>query len=206
VAQQVFLDLVWLSGRVRPEHLGGWLHRHTLFRAAKALRTQRRRTVRERIGGELMDGPAADGFAGDSLWRKVAPQLDASLDELSAPDRGALLLRTQSRTVLPEYRAARVLCCWPCGARTASAGAGDGSAVPATVGGKIMRCFFQFSNHEDWKWEFYLAFSGMNFALDPDTFVAVPGDIMCSRFCCPQRWCASVFYYPDSNLSDRSRP
>ncbi|MES2708967.1 MAG: sigma-70 family RNA polymerase sigma factor [Verrucomicrobiota bacterium] len=92
VAQQVFLDLVRHTSKVRPENLGGWLHRHTVFCAAKAMRAQRRRAAREQAGGQLMNESITDAPE-ESAWREMAPLLDASLDELPAPDREALLLR-----------------------------------------------------------------------------------------------------------------
>src|SRR5882672_329127 len=49
VAQTVFVDLARLAKNLSREvRLGGWLHRHTCFVAAKTLRGERRRQSRER--------------------------------------------------------------------------------------------------------------------------------------------------------------
>src|SRR5262245_41529124 len=48
VAQTVFTDLARKASALpRDVVLGGWLYRHTCFTAAKALRTERRRQIRE---------------------------------------------------------------------------------------------------------------------------------------------------------------
>ena len=48
VTQTVFFDLARQPGRLpRGVVLAGWLHRHTCFRAATAVRTERRRAIRE---------------------------------------------------------------------------------------------------------------------------------------------------------------
>src|SRR4051812_31296677 len=49
VAQTVFADLARVAKALSPQTmLGGWLHRHTCFVAAKMLRGERRRQARER--------------------------------------------------------------------------------------------------------------------------------------------------------------
>ena len=90
VAQTVFVDL---AGRVRtlsPDVvLGGWLHRHTCFVAAKTMRGERRRQSRERQAVEmnqLQDNSGAD-------FSSIAPILDEAINELSDADRTAILLR-----------------------------------------------------------------------------------------------------------------
>src|SRR5271154_5141213 len=48
VTQTVFVDLARLAkGLSSDVRLGGWLHRHTCFVAAKTLRAERRRQARE---------------------------------------------------------------------------------------------------------------------------------------------------------------
>jgi len=54
VAQTVFVDLAHLAKNLSSEvKLGGWLHRHTCFVAAKTLRGERRRQFRERQAAEM---------------------------------------------------------------------------------------------------------------------------------------------------------
>src|SRR3954468_20998158 len=56
VSQTVFLDLARMARRISPDvMLGGWLHRHTCFVAAKMLRADRRRQNRERLSVEMND-------------------------------------------------------------------------------------------------------------------------------------------------------
>src|SRR4051812_49065648 len=49
IAQTVFLDLARAASSLSTDvRLGGWLHRHTCFVAAKTMRSNRRREIRER--------------------------------------------------------------------------------------------------------------------------------------------------------------
>jgi RNA polymerase sigma factor (sigma-70 family) len=88
VTQTVFLDLArgagGLSGDVM---LGGWLHRHTCFVAARTMRGERRRQRRERRAVEMSP---PEGAAGD---RELLPILDRAIDSLASEDRTAILLR-----------------------------------------------------------------------------------------------------------------
>jgi RNA polymerase sigma factor (sigma-70 family) len=90
VAQTVFVDLArlakGLSGDVK---LGGWLHRHTCYVAAKTLRGERRRQSRERQAVEMNVLP--DHSQG--RLNEVAPILDEAINQLRAADRAAVLLR-----------------------------------------------------------------------------------------------------------------
>ena len=90
VAQIVFTDLARMAHQFAPEvALGGWLHRHTYFVAAKFMRGERRRLVRERKAAEmnlLQDAP----HAGDSA---MASLLDETINELEEADRAAIQLR-----------------------------------------------------------------------------------------------------------------
>jgi RNA polymerase sigma factor (sigma-70 family) len=90
IAQTVFIDLArrahFLSEKVT---LGGWLHRHTCFVAAKVMRSERRRQSRERQAVEmnaLQDHPEAIASA-------IAPLLDEAINELGEADRASILLR-----------------------------------------------------------------------------------------------------------------
>jgi RNA polymerase sigma factor (sigma-70 family) len=90
VAQIVFIDLARaaksLGGEVK---LGGWLHRHTCYVAAKTLRGERRRLARERQAVEMNALP--DHAKG--RLNEVAPILDEAINQLRAADRTAVLLR-----------------------------------------------------------------------------------------------------------------
>src|SRR6266536_3135249 len=90
VAQTVFVDLARMARRLPKEvMLGGWLHRHTCFVAANAMRGERRRQSRERQAVEmnaLQDNPGAD-------FSLIAPILDEAINELGEADRRAILLR-----------------------------------------------------------------------------------------------------------------
>lgn len=90
VAQMVFEDLARMA-RSFPEGtmLGGWLHHHTVFVASTMMRGERRRQIRERQAAEmnaLQDHTQAN-------LAQVAPILDEAIDQLSADERSAILLR-----------------------------------------------------------------------------------------------------------------
>ncbi len=78
-AQEVFVDLARLSGELSSQvMLGGWLHRHTCFVAAKTMRCERRRQNRERQAAEmngLEDHEQArfDDGPGRFLARRASP-------------------------------------------------------------------------------------------------------------------------------------
>src|SRR5580765_3616670 len=90
VAQTVFMDLARLARTLSHDvRLGGWLHRHACFLAAKAMRGERRRQSRERQAVEmnaLQDNSGTD-------FSLVAPILDEAINELGEADRTAILLR-----------------------------------------------------------------------------------------------------------------
>jgi RNA polymerase sigma factor (sigma-70 family) len=90
VAQVVFVDLARAARTLSSEvMLGGWLHRHTCFVAAKTMRGERRRQSRERQAVEmnaLQDNPGVN-------FSLVAPILDEAINELGEADRTAVLLR-----------------------------------------------------------------------------------------------------------------
>lgn len=90
VAQDVFMDLARLaSGLSSKVMLGGWLHRHTCFVAAKTMRRERRRQNRERQATEMnaLQDHARERF------EQIAPILDDAINQLSARDRAAIVLR-----------------------------------------------------------------------------------------------------------------
>src|SRR6266550_441044 len=90
VAQVVFVDLARAARTVSSEvMLGGWLHRHTCFVAAKTMRGERRRQSRERQAAEMN---ANEDHSAANLAR-VAPMLDDAINQLGSEDRAAILLR-----------------------------------------------------------------------------------------------------------------
>ena len=92
VVQTVFIDLARKAGRLRREtSLGGWLHHHTCFVTSTLLRHERRRQVREQEAFEMNREPS------ESLWQRLAPELDEAIDQLGDTDRRAILLRFYER-------------------------------------------------------------------------------------------------------------
>jgi RNA polymerase sigma factor (sigma-70 family) len=90
VTQTVFIDLA-RKARSLPRNvvLAGWLHRHTCYTAATAVRTERRRRTREQTAMEMR---ALDDNTSPA-WEQIAPYLDEGLNQLSVDDRDALVLR-----------------------------------------------------------------------------------------------------------------
>lgn len=94
VAQTVFVDLARMAKSLSREvRLGGWLHRHTCFVAAKTLRGERRRQSRER------QAVAMNALTDHAVARlaEVAPILDEAINQLGTADRAAVLLRYYER-------------------------------------------------------------------------------------------------------------
>jgi RNA polymerase sigma factor (sigma-70 family) len=90
VTQTVFVDLARQARMLPAEvRLGGWLHRHTCFVAAKTLRGERRRQSRERQAVEMN---ALQNHS-ETDFSQVAPLLDEAINELGDADRTAILLR-----------------------------------------------------------------------------------------------------------------
>lgn len=93
VAQDVFTELARKAHRIHPHCLGGWLHRHTMFCAAKALRGESRREAREAEGGRIMNEHTTLSESDREAWKDLSPHLDDSLQSLPDIDREALVLR-----------------------------------------------------------------------------------------------------------------
>jgi RNA polymerase sigma factor (sigma-70 family) len=90
VTQMVFVDLSRQAKTLSPEvMLGGWLHRHTCFVAAKTMRGERRRLFRERQSVEMNTHTDQSG----EIFSRIAPDLDEAINELDEKDREAILLR-----------------------------------------------------------------------------------------------------------------
>jgi len=91
ICQSVFVDLGRRASSLSENiSLPGWLHRATRLTALAALRTQRRRIVREREAILMQEIERMD----KSLdWNSVRDVIDAALDSLNKRDREAVLLR-----------------------------------------------------------------------------------------------------------------
>jgi len=90
ITQTVFIDLVRTAPTLnRNVMLGGWLHRHTCFVAAKAMRSERRRRFYERRAVEMSE---LHGNSQEHV-KSLAPVLDDAINQLSTKDRTAIVLR-----------------------------------------------------------------------------------------------------------------
>jgi RNA polymerase sigma factor (sigma-70 family) len=92
VTQSVFLILARKAASLGPGTiLSAWLYRTARFVSLEAIRAETRRKLREESMAELSAN--MDGSAVEENWNRVAPQLDHAMDQLSEPDRAAILLR-----------------------------------------------------------------------------------------------------------------
>ena len=100
VTQAVFVALAQKRRQLadRPV-LAGWLHRTAQHLAAKTVRSDMRRHVREQEAAAMNQLLSAKP---DPLWEQAAPHLDAALGDLTEPDRDALLLRYFQRRTARE--------------------------------------------------------------------------------------------------------
>jgi RNA polymerase sigma factor (sigma-70 family) len=104
VAQLVFVALARKARSVAGSaNLTGWLYGATRNEAANVVRRERRRKAREHEAHLMNEiaGPAA----GDADWSRVAPVLDAAIDELGENDRAAILARFVERRAFGEIGA-----------------------------------------------------------------------------------------------------
>ncbi|HVY69640.1 MAG TPA: RNA polymerase sigma factor [Verrucomicrobiae bacterium] len=97
VTQNVFIALAKSADQLAGHPvLVGWLHRATQNLGANAVRATIRRQAREQEAVTMNALPLSEP---ESEWDTIAPQLDAALGELTAPERDAVLLRYfQGRT------------------------------------------------------------------------------------------------------------
>jgi RNA polymerase sigma factor (sigma-70 family) len=94
VTQMVFTALARKAGGLPAGVvLPGWLYRHTCYTAANAVRTERRRRDREQTAVEMSTLDQRE----EPDWERIAPHLDESLNQLSAGDRDAIVLRFLKR-------------------------------------------------------------------------------------------------------------
>jgi RNA polymerase sigma factor (sigma-70 family) len=90
VAQIVFADLARVARGLPAEvMLGGWLHRRACHVAATIMRSKRRRESRERQAADMNALPDHS----EANLARIAPVLDQAINQLSAADRTAILLR-----------------------------------------------------------------------------------------------------------------
>jgi RNA polymerase sigma factor (sigma-70 family) len=94
ITQEVFAQLARKAPTLSPGvMLGGWLHRHTCFVAAKTVRTEQRRQNRERQAVEM------NSLTNDSedKFKDAALILDRLINELETEERDLVLLRFYER-------------------------------------------------------------------------------------------------------------
>lgn len=90
VTQRVFTDFARMAPTLSKDvMLGGWLHRHTCFVAAKTMRSERRRQLREQQAFAMNAQPDHS----EANLKEVAPILDEAINQLAREERAAILLR-----------------------------------------------------------------------------------------------------------------
>jgi len=90
VTQAVFIILARKSRALRRETiLSGWLFQTARLTAANFLRSETRRTHREK--GAYMESSLHEG--GDSAWKQIAPFLNDAISSLDEKDRYSSVLR-----------------------------------------------------------------------------------------------------------------
>ena len=91
IAQTVFTDLARRAKTLSREVMvGGWLHRRTCYAAATAMRSERRRLIREQ---EAMNMNALHSEEADASLAQMAPVLDEAINQLAKKDHDAIMLR-----------------------------------------------------------------------------------------------------------------
>ena len=93
VAQVVFTDLAFKAGSLRPTvSLAGWLYTSARFAAAKLVRSERRRQMREHKALAMDNLDSGLGSAGDDPAR-LRRAIDQAMQDLDKADREVVLLR-----------------------------------------------------------------------------------------------------------------
>jgi RNA polymerase sigma factor (sigma-70 family) len=101
VTQATFIILARRASRFDERTLvAGWLHRAAGYAANNALKSEARRKAHERRAAENAMTSTDETRTTDDRWDEVEPLLDAAMDELSATDRAAVVMRFhQSKSV-----------------------------------------------------------------------------------------------------------
>lgn len=101
VAQQVFTTVARHARQLAGHAvLSAWLHTATRNAALNLMISEQRRKARERLA-------AAEPPAGsDPAWEQLRPLLDSAIDELTAPDRAAVVLRFLEKRSFAQIAAA----------------------------------------------------------------------------------------------------
>ena len=103
VTQIVFTDLARKAGQLEGLHvLSSWLHTSARFAAAKLVRSEQRRRLREQatLPMNMTSGET------DPAWDQARPVLDETIGELEPADRDALMLRYFEKKPLAHVGAA----------------------------------------------------------------------------------------------------
>jgi len=101
VAQQVFTMLARNARKLsRHTVLQAWLHTATRNASLNLMISEHRRKIREFQTATL--GPSASGDASTPDWERIKPILDGAIDELTEPDRAAVVLRFFERREFSE--------------------------------------------------------------------------------------------------------
>jgi RNA polymerase sigma factor (sigma-70 family) len=91
VTQAVFVVLARKAGSLRGRNiLTGWLYETARLTASQLLRTNARQKARDR---EAYMQSILDQSGNDTIWRQLAPHLEAAMSRLRAADRELLALR-----------------------------------------------------------------------------------------------------------------